>query len=114
MTTGEIGLYNDMKGMYLSGASIKAIVEKYGVTLTDCTIVNTLEAIKIELTPMEIRERKLNKTKIKLCKLRGKYNILYTKELKLAERTRHFKTKQLVIEQSIQKLHACIDKLNNV
>ncbi len=114
MTTKEITLYDDIKCMYLSGASIKSIVWAYGVTLTGCTLINTIEAIKAELSTTELNTRKLNKTKFKLNKLVAKHNVLTNKELEHQERVKHFKSKKLDIEQSIIKLQACIDKLNTV
>lgn len=114
MTTEEIDAPSEMKAMYLSGVSIRAIVEAYGKNWFGYEIINTIDSIKVELTSEEIRARKLNKARIKLGRLHRKCNILYSKELKHDERARHFKTKKLIIEQSITKLHACIDKLNAV
>lgn len=114
MTTEEIDAPSEMKAMYLSGASIRAIVEAYGKNWFRYEIINTIDSIKVELTSEEIRTRKLNKTKFKLNKLVGKHNVLTNKELEHQERVRHFQTKKLVIELSIIKLQACIDKLNAV
>ena len=113
MTTDGIGLYDDMKGMYLSGASVRSIIKMYGI-MSGCEINDTLNSIKAELSTAEINTRKLNKTNAKLGRLHGKGNVLYSKQLKHEERARHFKTKKLVVTQSIIKLQACIDKLNAV
>lgn len=113
MTTEEIGLYDDMKGMYLSGASIRSIFEMYRI-VPDCKIIDTLNSIKAELSTTELNTRKLNKTKFKLNKLVAKHNVLTNKELEHQGRVRHFKSKKLVVEQSIIKLQACIEKLNAV
>lgn len=114
MTIEEIGLHHEIKGMYLLGENISSIIKTYGIALFRYEIINALDSIKVELTSEEIRTRKLNKAKIKLGRLHRKCNILYSKELKHDERARHFKTKKLIIEQSITKLHACIDKLNTL
>lgn len=115
MTIKEITLYDDIKCMYLSGASIKSIVGGAGgVTLTGCTLICTIEAIKADLCTTELNTRKLNKTKFKLNKLVAKHNVLTNKELEHQELVKHFKSKKLDIEQSIIKLQACIDKLNTV
>lgn len=108
-----IDLYEDMKGMYLSGASIRSIVKMYGIA-SGYEIIDTLNSIKSELSTTELNTRKLNKTKIKLDELVVKHRVLGDKELKHQERVRHFKTKRLVVEQSLIKLQACIDKLNTV
>lgn len=107
-------LYHDMKGMYLSGASVRSIVEMYGANMYGHEIINTLNSIKLELSTEEANTRKLNKTKIKLNGAVAKHNALTSKELEHQERVRYFKTKKLAIEQSIIKLQACIDKLNAV
>lgn len=114
MTTEEIGLYDAMKGMYLSGASVKSIVETYCKPLFGYEIINALDSIKVELTPEEIHARKLNKVRVKYGKLQRKRNAIYDKQLHHEERERHFKAKKLVTEQSLEKLQACIDKLNTV
>lgn len=111
--TENTGLYDDMRGMYLSGASIKSIVKMYGV-MSGSEIMDTMNSIKLELNTKEANTRKLNKTKIRLNEAVAKHNVLTSKELEHQERVRHFKTKKLAIEQSIIKLQACIDKLNAV